>query len=236
MKLNHRGVLHRSPARLLPCICLIVLPSLPVHATVIEFDRAGNHLVAKKPTQLTAVNPSELIGLHRSDKSEIKDLVRAVATRFSGDAGVRKAGLDALTFINIFEALIEAESSFDPSAVSPKGAQGLGQLMPGTASDMEVADPFDPAQNLVGSARYLTQLLNEFGSLELALAAYNAGPERVRQHKGVPPFRETQIYVAKVLKAVGLSEGEAERQQAQQIPLSMSKEHPLKGQVSVWEF
>jgi soluble lytic murein transglycosylase-like protein len=103
----------------------------------------------------------------------------------------------------LFEALVEQESAFDPRAVSSAGAQGLTQLMPGTARMLGVADPFDPAQSLDGGARYLAQMLREFGGDQrLALAAYNAGPGAVRRHGGVPPFQETQNYVTKILGRV----------------------------------
>jgi len=89
----------------------------------------------------------------------LRNLTRDVAIKYSGAPGVRKAGLDALTFVDVFAALIERESAFDPAALSPKGARGLGQLMPATASDMGVTNPFDPEANLNGSAKYLTHLL-----------------------------------------------------------------------------
>jgi len=92
-----------------------------------------------------------------------------------------------------------SESSGDPRAVSPKGAQGLMQLMPGTARDLGVTDPFDPQQNVMGGSQYLRQLLDMFGgNLQLALAAYNAGPEAVKKHGGIPPYKETQDYVSKI--------------------------------------
>jgi hypothetical protein len=95
--------------------------------------------------------------------------------------------------------IIEAESGGDPRAVSPKGAQGLMQLMPETARALGVQDPFDPVQNIEGGVRYLSHLLQRFGDLRLALAAYNAGPGRVQQYGGVPPFPETQRYIERIL-------------------------------------
>lgn len=105
---------------------------------------------------------------------------------------------------SVLAAVAKIESAFDPNAVSHAGAQGLMQFMPATAADMGV-DPFDPASAIDGAARYLSQNLRRFGSLELALAAYNAGPGAVQQHGGIPPFAETQAYVPKVLAAAGLS-------------------------------
>lgn len=103
---------------------------------------------------------------------------------------------------DIFLRMIGAESSWNQGAVSPKGATGLGQLMPGTARELGV-DPTDPLQNIEGSARYLSQQYNEFGEWPLALAAYNAGPGAVRKHGGIPPYAETQAYVPKIMGGEG---------------------------------
>jgi soluble lytic murein transglycosylase-like protein len=96
--------------------------------------------------------------------------------------------------------LIGAESGFNASAVSPKGARGLMQLMPQTASRLGVTDPLDPLANVNGGTRYLRELLDLYhNDLVKALAAYNAGPKRVEQYRGVPPYAETQTYIAKVI-------------------------------------
>jgi len=102
----------------------------------------------------------------------------------------------------LLAAVAQVESGFDPRAVSPAGARGLMQIMPGTARDLGV-DPMVPAQAVDGAARLLKQHLEAFGSLPLALAAYNAGPGNVRKHDGIPPFAETQSYVRKVTDARG---------------------------------
>jgi soluble lytic murein transglycosylase-like protein len=103
--------------------------------------------------------------------------------------------------VPLLKAVMAAESNFNPAAVSEKGATGLMQLMPDTARDMYVYDLYDPAQNIEGGARYLRHLHDQFGNdLVRVLAAYNAGPEAVRRSGGtVPPIRETQEYVGKVL-------------------------------------
>jgi hypothetical protein len=99
---------------------------------------------------------------------------------------------------DLFMRVIQQESGFQPDVTSSAGAYGLAQLMPGTAADLGV-DPRDPLQNLDGGARYLRQQLDAFGDPALALAAYNAGPGRVRQYNGIPPFEETQNYVQRIL-------------------------------------
>jgi soluble lytic murein transglycosylase len=101
----------------------------------------------------------------------------------------------------LVHAVIRAESGYDPRAVSSKGAVGLMQLMPATALELDVADPRDPSANIAGGTRYLRRMLDLFeGSLELALAGYNAGPEAVRRFGGVPPFAETRNYVERIVR------------------------------------
>lgn len=114
---------------------------------------------------------------------------RALAAQIAEEEGVDPA---------LFTRLIEAESSFRPDVTSSAGAYGLAQLMPGTAAELGV-DPSDPVQNLRGGARYLREQLDRFGDPALALAAYNAGPGNVSRYGGIPPFEETQNYVARIL-------------------------------------
>jgi soluble lytic murein transglycosylase-like protein len=106
----------------------------------------------------------------------------------------------------LLRAVISAESAFVPCAVSDKGAMGLMQLMPGTATAMGVSDPMDPSDNLRGGVRYLGQLLERYGGdLSLALSAYNAGPAVVDKFGGVPPIPETQNYVREILRKLTIA-------------------------------
>jgi hypothetical protein len=116
-------------------------------------------------------------------------------------------------------SVIHAESANNPRAVSPKGAQGLMQLMPGTAGKLGVKDSFDPADNVDGGVRYLRELLLLYNhDMAKALAAYNAGPQRVQQYHGVPPYRETRAYVARVITDYNRKKLAERKQQAQTRP------------------
>ncbi|MGA8311372.1 MAG: lytic transglycosylase domain-containing protein [Terriglobales bacterium] len=102
---------------------------------------------------------------------------------------------------DFISSVIHAESGFNPRAVSPKGAQGLMQLMPQTASKLGVSNAFDPRANVEGGTRYLSELLERYNfDVIKALAAYNAGPHRVEQYRGVPPYYETRAYVARIVR------------------------------------
>jgi len=111
---------------------------------------------------------------------------------------VRRAATDTGLAADLLHAVIATESGYDPRARSPKGAMGLMQLMPATARDFGVVDPYDPEENIFGGARYLRTLWDRFGDLTLALAAYNAGPDRVARYGGVPPFPETRTYLRRL--------------------------------------
>lgn len=180
---------------LVPVVC---------QATVFEYGRDGRVVVKQSPA---ARDPQQTTTPSRSSgpKATYRAMAEATALRHAGGAGPRRAALDALTFSRIFVELVRAESAFNPRALSPKGAQGLGQLMPETARLLGVRDAWDPAQNLDGAVRYFSAQLERFGDLSLALAAYNAGPHRVVQYGGVPPFPETRAYVARITAAVGRS-------------------------------
>jgi hypothetical protein len=113
---------------------------------------------------------------------------------------------------DLVNSVIHAESGFNSRAVSPKGARGLMQLMPGTATQLGVTDAFDPQANVTGGSRYLRELLERYNfDLVKALAAYNAGPQRVEQYRGVPPFRETRAYVARIVHEYNLKKTAQEK-------------------------
>lgn len=119
---------------------------------------------------------------------EINEVINAVSSRHHLDP-------------DLINSVIHAESGFNPRAVSRKGAQGLMQLMPQTASQLGVANAFDPGANVEGGTKYLRELLERYNfDLIKALAAYNAGPQRVEQFHGVPPYYETQAYVARIIR------------------------------------
>jgi hypothetical protein len=134
-------------------------------------------------------------------RADVLSAIEATAFRYASHPGLRRANLSASDWLLLFRANIEIESAYRQTAVSTAGAIGLGQLMPATARDLGV-DPRDPLQNLDGSARYLAMMLELFGDPRLALAAYNAGPDAVRQYGGIPPYRETQNHVARVMAVV----------------------------------
>jgi hypothetical protein len=126
--------------------------------------------------------------LSRSAPVDLNEVVNAASGRYRLDP-------------DLVTSVIKAESGFNVRAVSPKGAQGLMQLMPGTASKLGVPNAFDPRANVEGGTKYLRELLERYNfDLVKALAAYNAGPQRVEQFGGVPPYYETRAYVARVVR------------------------------------
>ncbi|MFN8139857.1 MAG: lytic transglycosylase domain-containing protein [Fimbriimonadales bacterium] len=136
---------------------------------------------------LAPMNPTNLVPANGSYTTDhLKQLADTVADQQSLDR-------------NLFRALIKWESSWNPNSTSSVGAKGLTQLMPETARELGVSDPYDPAQNLRAGAKYLKAQLDRFNSVELALAAYNAGPGAVKRYGGVPPFAETQTYVKRIM-------------------------------------
>src|SRR6267154_2811558 len=145
----------------------------------------------------------------RASAQEIADAIGLASSRYRLDP-------------DFVSSVVSAESGFNSRAVSPKGAQGLMQLMPGTASQLGVDNAFDPAKNTEGGTRYLRMLLERFNfDVAKALAAYNAGPLRVDQHKGVPPYLETRKYVARIIN-------DYNRKKLAQEKLATAKTKPQK--------
>ncbi|MBF0124044.1 MAG: lytic transglycosylase domain-containing protein [Magnetococcales bacterium] len=151
-----------------------------------EYEVAGVRGVLLLLLILILLLPLPAVAVVAVDVAELHRMVQQVA---------RDEGVDAA----LLTAVVANESAFNPRAVSHKGAMGLMQLMPGTANDLGVRNPFDPEENLRGGARYLRAMLERFNNLRLALAAYNAGPNHVVQYQGVPPFEETRRYINRVL-------------------------------------
>lgn len=112
------------------------------------------------------------------------------------DEAARASDLDP----ELLHALVETESTYNADARSPRGARGLTQVLPSTAKSLGIEDVHDPKENLRAGARYLKQQLDRFGTLDLALSAYNAGPTAVRKYRAIPPYKETRKYVPKVIK------------------------------------
>lgn len=136
----------------------------------------------------TNVPTSSRYRFYRGDGEayRLDTLINHFAAKFSLDA-------------DLIRAVIRVESNFNPSVVSKKGAQGLMQLMPETAQEVGVSNPFDPSQSIYGGSLYLRKMLDSFDrNLDYALAAYNAGPTVVRKYGGIPPYEETQNYVKRV--------------------------------------
>jgi soluble lytic murein transglycosylase-like protein len=163
-----------------------------LEGTTVFLSLKGGGEVGLAASALRGVVPDEVLDEvpPAAAPTDIPALALAAARRHHVDPG-------------LVQAVVAVESGFRPEAVSPKGAQGLMQLMPATARALGVADAFDPAQNLDGGTRHLRALIDRYGGdVKSALAAYNAGEGAVARHRGVPPYRETRDYVRKVLRRV----------------------------------
>lgn len=137
------------------------------------------------------VREAEDVEVHEISVADIKAHIRDVAARYGVSA-------------RLVAAIVEAESEFNPRAESRRGARGLMQLMPATATSLQVEDAFDPRSNIDGGVRHLRRLMDRFdGDLPIVLAAYNAGEQAVIHHGGVPPYGETRRYVRRILRRIG---------------------------------
>src|SRR5256712_5929963 len=175
-----------------PMLGLAVLVLTIVPAYLLSRPNATD--TARTVVSIARSNDSAEAATDEFTAVEIEAHIRAVAIRY------RIAPL-------LVAAIVEAESEFNPRAVSRKGARGLMQLMPLTASSLRVEDTFDPYKNIEGGVRHLRRLMNRYnGNLPLVLAAYNAGEQAVAVYRGVPPYRETRRYVARILRRIGQRE------------------------------
>lgn len=158
------------------------------------------------------LNPIDLYTLHSNDNittasssrsASFSDALQSTAST-SLDAIFQKAAEKYNVPVSLLKAIGKAESDFNPNAVSGAGAQGVMQLMPATAKSLGVTNSFDAEQNIMGGAKYIKQMLDRYnGNVKLALAAYNAGSGNVEKYGGIPPFKETQNYVKKVMNYAG---------------------------------
>lgn len=174
--------------KLISLLFLLIGVSLPARAQVIEIDSSGTARTYDGPTVFTA---EEVTAIEQDDHASA---VPAVNSRFVFADAARKHGLEP----GLLEAVAWQELRGRMDAVSNKGARGVMQLMPGTAAELGV-NSNDFADNVRGGALYLKRQIDRFGSVPLALAAYNAGPGAVIRHRGIPPYRETRNYVTKIL-------------------------------------
>lgn len=185
-----------------------IAPALPARADVLEIGSQGHVWVAGGPAQVQASAVAALVPAQTGQEAVAAAVDGHPASFTPVDPGAgpqqwrgRVAELALKYDISpaLLEALVWQESRWNQAAVSSAGARGLAQLMPATARDLGV-NPHDPSANLEGGARYLRMQLDAFGGdVELALAAYNAGPRRVQQAGGIPPIRETRQYVAAIM-------------------------------------
>lgn len=180
-------------------VFIVLLSLLLVHTYADAYE-----LITKKGVQKVSVNTKQNLGVYKTrvgnPKGNIIATTKGCQLRSKFDSIIDRVSSRYKVDTALVKAVISTESCFNPKAVSPKGAQGLMQLMPNTAKRFGVLNSFDPVQNITGGIKYLRFLLIRYkGDIKLAVAAYNAGEGAVDKYQGVPPYRETQAYVKKVL-------------------------------------
>ena len=172
-----------------------------VYDTGISENFSGMALAVSHPVGLTEPSPAEPAAQAVPRPESVNSKKTAVRVKTGYHAIIQQAGRRHGVEAALIQAIIMAESSYNPRAVSNRGAAGLMQLMPATADSMGVKDRFDPEHNIDGGVRYFKRMLVRFdGDTRLALAAYNAGARKVRQYNGIPPYKATRSYIAKVFK------------------------------------
>ena len=179
--------------------------AVPAHAQIYSWrDDSGTLVLSNKPREGAAA-PVKSYAVPRSDVVRATRYAPADRGRLYDEVIVEHSRMHNIR-PDLVRAVVQVESAFNPYAVSPKGAQGLMQLMPATARALGVSNPFNPFDNIRGGVRYLRQLLDRYGNDEvLALAAYNAGPQAVAKYgEKVPPYSETRNYVSKVNQIAGV--------------------------------
>ena len=195
----------------IPSLCLALLVAFPAAAAAQIYywkDASGTIVLSDRPKDPSARTFSVGSTTPKTEAAQTYKTTRGAdsgrSTQF--DAIINENATAHGVSPHLVRAVIQQESGFNPRAVSHKGAMGLMQLMPATAAELGVTDPFDPMENIRGGVTYLKGLLKKFEhNVELALAAYNAGPNAVERYGAIPPYRETRDYVSRITKAVDVA-------------------------------
>jgi len=186
---------------LLGALLLTTIPAVAQAQIYAWRDSAGNWVLSDRQKDPSAVTTTYAVHQESTFRTTTKGVLGERAAQY--DALIQENAAAHGVNPHLVRAVIQQESAFNPNARSNKGAMGLMQLMPGTAAELGVSDPYNPSENIRGGVAYLKGLLVKFSqNVELALAAYNAGPTAVTRYGTVPPYRETQNYVTRIKTAV----------------------------------